>query len=356
VLAPASILAPGQTYSVAVTPEARDVDGNPLGGGSLLSFSTGPLRPLKHWVSFSAAAPEEAAGEGVWIVDENRFPRRIVAAPVDRFTWSAAGARLLLRSPAGAWTEQPVGEAPVAVPLRGEWPGYLAPDRGFAYLDEGSLKILDAGGRVVEIATGVAGAALAPGGTRIAYTVPGRSGSEIRAYDVDLRSHYNLQQEGAAVSGLDWAPDGSAIAYRLEAGDPEHRQLRVRSLGAEGATSTVATGEVGLPRWQADSRHLIFTAVIATAAGRAQKAFRLSAGAAVRSPLSPGLALPAAADLEVAAPAPSPDGHQIAFLAQQGGRAQIYVMNADGTGVAALTAYDPAGFPYSCRAPAWTRS
>jgi len=53
----------------------------------------------------------------------------------------------------------------------------------------------------------------------------------------------------------------------------------------------------------------------------------------------------------VADPVPSPDGHQIAFVSQ----AQVWLMNADGTRPTALTRFDTSTFPYTCRAPKWTR-
>ena len=56
--------------------------------------------------------------------------------------------------------------------------------------------------------------------------------------------------------------------------------------------------------------------------------------------------------IEVSSPIASPDGHQIAFLS----RNQVWLMNGDGTRPTALTREDPASFPYSCRAVAWTRT
>jgi Tol biopolymer transport system component len=69
--------------------------------------------------------------------------------------------------------------------------------------------------------------------------------------------------------------------------------------------------------------------------------------------LTAALALPSSSTaFDVADPVPSPDGHQIAFVSQD----QVWMMNADGTRPTALTRFDPASFPYSCRTPAWTRS
>src|SRR5205807_2472169 len=59
VLAPGSLLEPETDYSVTVTRDARDVDGNLLSAGSVVSFTTGAFRPLRHWIGFVA---ESAAG------------------------------------------------------------------------------------------------------------------------------------------------------------------------------------------------------------------------------------------------------------------------------------------------------
>jgi Tol biopolymer transport system component len=69
------------------------------------------------------------------------------------------------------------------------------------------------------------------------------------------------------------------------------------------------------------------------------------------SALSLSLGLPSE-QIDVTSPVSSPDGHQIAFLSGD----QVWLMNADGTRPTALTRKDPQSFPYSCRAPAWTRS
>jgi Tol biopolymer transport system component len=50
----------------------------------------------------------------------------------------------------------------------------------------------------------------------------------------------------------------------------------------------------------------------------------------------------------------SPDGHQVAFLADYQGLPAVWLMNADGTGLTRLTQFDSAGPGYSCRDIAWT--
>jgi Tol biopolymer transport system component len=89
----------------------------------------------------------------------------------------------------------------------------------------------------------------------------------------------------------------------------------------------------------------------ATSTGGGHKAFVVNV-ATPPATLAGSAGLPTDPGIDVQAPIPSPDGHQIAF--QNGD--QIWLMNADGTRPTALTRLDPVSFPYSCRIPAWTRS
>src|SRR5205807_1834671 len=88
-----------------------------------------------------------------------------------------------------------------------------------------------------------------------------------------------------------------------------------------------------------------------SAAGVLHKAFVVNV-ASPSAALSPTSGLPSDPTIDVTSPVSSPDGHQIAFLSGD----QVWLMNADGTRPTALTKQDPASFPYSCRALAWTRS
>jgi Bacterial Ig-like domain len=353
ILAPEQLLDPNVSYTVTVTQDARDVNGNQLRAGSVVSFTTGQLRSLKHWVGFIAEPTTGVGGDGVWIVDENRFPRRVVTAPVDQFAWSQDATHLLLRSPAGGWSDQPLNGTASILPFHAEWADFLAGGRGYAYLEQGSLKVLSANGAVLDVASDVSQAAVAPNGTRLAFAVKGRPGSEIYGYDVDLRARYRLQVESGPVDQLAWSPDGQALAYRLQADDPQKSQIRARQLSGAARTLTVATGDVSGPAWQADSRHLVFRAKVAAAGGSLDKAFRLAVGDPPPRSLSAGQGLPSSSDLSVQQVSLSADGHQIAFLADFQGRPAVWLMNADGTGVTRLSAFDPAA-GYSTRALAWT--
>ena len=373
ILAPAALLEPGQTYTVAVTQDARDAHGNALRNGSATSFTTGPLQTLKHWIGFIAEPPDAAAGDGVWIVDENRFPRRVVSASVDRYAWSEDGTHVLVRSASGDWSDQALDGGVTTLPFKAEWAAFLAPGRGYAYLDGGVLRTLLPGGATVVVASGVGEASVAPDGSRLAYTLSAGSGTEIDGYSVDLRSRYRLQSESAPVDQLAWSPDGQSLAYRLVSSDPARSQVRVRQLSGSARTLTVAVGEVSGPAWQADSRHLLFTALLdisggaaggsaasppagaaAAAPGRVSRVFRMAVGDPPPRTLSAAQSMPSDPSLSVIQLSVSPDGHQVAILADYQGRPAVWLMNADGTGLSRLTQFDSASGAYSCREIAWT--
>jgi Tol biopolymer transport system component len=193
---------------------------------------------------------------------------------------------------------------------------------------------------------------VSPDGERLAYV--DRTGTEVLGYTVELRSRYRVAVESASIDGVAWSPDSSRLAYRVIPAGGEVR-LRVRSLLGAGAAATVAIGAVDTPRWQADGRHLVFSATVPVAGAPQSLAFRVSIADAATAPLTVDEAIPTAAGLAIRDPVPSPDGHQLAFLQPTVGGDQVAVMNVDGTGLVPLTAFDATGFPYSCSEPAWTR-
>jgi hypothetical protein len=362
VLAPQSLLEPRTGYRVMVDQDAMDVDGNHLGSVASVSFTTGAFRPLDHWISFIAESPPTpgaAAGSsssgGLWIVDGNRLPRQLLSATTTAFAWSDDGSRVLLRGASGGWTDQPLDGPGTTLPITGDWAAYLSSGLGYASLSGGTLQMLGPDGSRVAVASGVTGAAVAPGGERLAFATHDAAGAtEIDGYDADLRTRYRLQTEADPVDGLVWSPDGLSLAYRLDTADAAHRQIRVRSLH-DGTTSTVATGAVSTPSWQADRQHVVFAAAVpAPGGGMESKAFRFTVGDGVAHTLSAASGMPSGQGPQVDQLMPSPDGHQLAFLSSSDGRASVYSMNADGTGLTELTDPDPSRFPYSCREVAWT--
>jgi Tol biopolymer transport system component len=96
---------------------------------------------------------------------------------------------------------------------------------------------------------------------------------------------------------------------------------------------------------------MVFAAAIDLGGASTHKAFVVNV-AAPPAALNPASGLPSDPAIDLSTPVPSPDGHQIAFVSGD----QVWLMNADGTRPTALTRFDPQAFPYSCRAPAWTKA
>jgi Tol biopolymer transport system component len=350
IIAPAQLLTANTTYQVLVNTAALDVDGNQLGRDEMVRFSTGTQRPLRHWIAFATQTSDGSAG-GLWIVDERGFPRELFdASAVHSFNWSPSGDSLLIQGADQTWWQLTPGAAERPLSFKATWAAALASGMGYVYIDNASvLHRQAADGSEETIASNVGEAAVAPNGLRVAF-IEGISGSdEIKGYDVGLRTTYQLVLDTAPVSAVSWAPSGTRIAYLRH--DPTALALRVRNLTGTAATTTLTAGQLGPPAWLPDSTHLVFEAAIPAQDTTVHKAYVVNV---VSPPTTLTLAagLPSDPSLEVASPAPSPDGHQIAFLSDN----QVWLMNADGTRPTALTKQDPASFPYSCRALAWTRA
>jgi dipeptidyl aminopeptidase/acylaminoacyl peptidase len=350
VVAPDSLLAPVTTYTVSVNTAALDAHGNQLDRDQSFVFHTGAARPLHNWVAF-ATTLADGSSAGVWIVNDRGFPRQLFdGSAVQSFSWSPEGTSLLIQIDPTSWSTFIPGVGSTPLPFEATWAAALAAGRGYVYIDLARTLHRwspDASSEV--IASDVVQAAVAPGGQRIAFVRSSGTQSVLWGYDVGLRSQYELASEPAAVSDLSWSPAGNRIAYLRE--DTGGVALRVRNLTGQAATATIATGDIGRAMWLPDSAHVVFAASIATPSGLARKAFLINV---VTPPaaLTAALAIPSSSALSVADPVPSPDGHQIAFVSGD----QVWMMNADGTRPTALTRFDEASFPYSCRMPAWTRS
>lgn len=345
-IAPEGLLQPDQTYTLRALTTLRDVDGNPLPRAAAITFQTGPLRPLHGWLSYlrvPAASPPGTAGS-LWIVDANRLPRQLVPGPVLAYTWSPAGDELAVETAPRSWSDLGIGGNPIPLQISADWVAPLGPERGFAFLDAGDLGVLTPAGQRVILATGVQSVALSPDGSQIAYTVPSGSGTEVWALTVELRARYRVQLEAGTVTGLTWSPDETRIAYLLSSGSQS--AIRVRALTANGAV-TLVSGPVSDPAWDADSQHLFVLGL--TGSPRRARIYRLPVGAGAQS--LGGAGMPASASLDAGPPIVAPDGHQVAFLSTTGQDAapELWLMNADGTGLAPLTPPD-----YSCSEPLWT--
>jgi hypothetical protein len=349
IIAPSQLLTPNSTYQLSVSTGALDVDGNQLGVDQTVRFRTGPSRVLRGWVAF-ATSGSGGAPDGLWIVNETGFPRQLFTeSAVRSFSWSPAGDSLLIQGDGESWSEFTPGSGTVSLSFKATWAAALAAGMGYAYIDDaGVLHRQSADGLDEVIGADVAQATVAPNGLRLAFVQGALAPGKIWGYDVGLRARYQIATDTGTISDVSWAPSGNRIAYVRD--DGVATSLRVKNLAGAGSTTTVASGDLATPAWLPDSIHLVFAASD-TSTGSGHKAFIVNVVAPPVA-LTPGSALPADPNVDLSAPIPSPDGHQIAFVSSN----QVWLMNADGTRPVALTRFDATSFPYSCRALAWTKA
>ncbi|HEX4212045.1 MAG TPA: Ig-like domain-containing protein [Candidatus Dormibacteraeota bacterium] len=356
-IAPQGLLYPNTSYSVTVSDRALDRHGNHLRKGQVTTFSTGARVPLSHWVSFATTGSSAGVGNGIWIVNDTLIPRRLVSGQVSDYSWSADGSLLLVRGQGESWSVRPVeGGSPTPLPFQAEWASFLS-DNSYVYLEGGVLKILDAGGQTTEVASGVSDVAVDNNGNRaekIAFVIGLSHGYQVEAYDAGLRSRYELFSQSTPMDQLSWAPNGQAVAYRLDAPNPAQDQIQVRVLSGQGSTVTLARGDVSSPTWQADSNHVFFQSVVQGADGTVAKIFQGGLDETTPAALSAGDGMPSQGGIVPGSFSVSPDGREIAFLTAKNGRTDLWWMNTDGTGLAQLAAFGVKKFPYSCTAVGWT--
>lgn len=357
-VAPHNLLNPNTEYQVLVGREGTDVDGNHL-VPARVKFHTGPLRPLARWLTYLVRDPSTQLGAGVGMVDEAGFPRLLDEEPADGFAWSPDGSGLLVRHPDGGWSDHGLAGDPASLPFIASWAANLGPGQGYAYLEADRLSRLLPDGSTVLIADHVAEAAVSRDLGRIAFSVEGSAskGGELRGYDVALRSQYRLQHETGSIAGISWAPNGGRIAYLLSppGASADGTQLRVKLLTGAATASTVATGEISDPNWLTGSHDLAFSARVDRGSGRQWRIFRINPSLPP-APLLAKNSLAPSIDGDSTNPVPSPDGHQIGFLVNDGTTSQVWLMNADGTGTIDLTRFDAAEFPFTCTALHWAGS
>jgi Tol biopolymer transport system component len=199
------------------------------------------------------------------------------------------------------------------------------------------------------ISPDVAEATVSPNGLRLAFVQGALGPDKVWGYDVGLHARYLLAMDTGAISAVSWAPSGNRIAYLRDDGGAS--SLQVKNLVGAGTTTTIASGDLGSPAWLPDSTHLVLAAIAPSAVASGHKAFVVNV-VAPPAALSASSGIPSDPTIDLSAPVPSPDGHQIAFISGN----QVWLMNADGTRPTALTRFDPASFPYLSRALAWTKA
>ena len=338
VFEPTTALRPATTYSLVITQDLRDTQGDALSAPVTASFTTEApqLAPsmsqmvigtcfewLFHPDSTNWAAGEVCTSSGFTVIGLDGREQRLTESP----GWSTDG------DP--DWSPDASRIAFVGHRHCGEWPPPGC---------HGDIYVMNADGSATTRLTSFAperyahGPSWSPDGTRIAFTVAGRVGEAGWEYRL-----YNMNQDGSGVAPIgdlqgltpDWSPDGSRIVYA--AGSGSRKEIYIA--GADGSNRTRLTypendeppGDTARDHsgvWSPDGSRIAFVRVWRHPAGNSHCQILV---------VDPDGGDPVQLTKDsfcAHSPAWSPDGALISF---NGGKAGEYawglkVMNADGTG------------------------
>jgi len=185
--------------------------------------------------------------------------------------------------------------------------------------------------------------AWSPDGSRIAFQFHDLSAANIEVYvmNADGTGATNLSQSPTSDDQQPaWSPDGSKIAFVTDRlGFPFHEIYVMDADGNNPVSVTTTPGLVSAPNWSPDGSRIAFEAWVGPfPVGGNEELFVMDANGANVTQLT----FHAADDTW---PAWSPDGTKIAFVSARDGDAdaEIYTMNADGSGVPAQLTFNTVG-------------
>jgi Tol biopolymer transport system component len=268
---------------------------------------------------------------------------------------SPDGSRILFRSSRdnfqGIWVMNADG-GDQRVLAEGTSPTWSPDGTRIAFADtRGGIVVMDvAGGGRSRLVTGML-PVWSPDGANIAFL----AGNAVRVVGSDGRSERRaapgIVAGGVLTTGPAWSPDGSRIAFA--GGPPDANNLASRvdvyvaDAAGTGAVLLTDSGSSRAPAWSPDGRRLVFVHG-PSSGGRAELSVVGADGSGLTAltrndPLTYDIA-----------PAWSPDGARIAFGRGRGLFAsQVFVVNADGSGLRQVTRESPlAQFP-EYEGPRW---
>ena len=172
-----------------------------------------------------------------------------------------------------------------------------------------------------------------PDGSRIAFASTRQSTyRQIYVMRADGSNVIRLTQNTASEIHPSWSPDGTKIAFQHYAHRIVNRQIvfnsdiAVMPAGGGNIIQLTQTGHEREPAWSFDGTKIVFTS---TRDGLAE-IYKMNANGTGVGRLTNNT-------VNDLSPTWSPDGTKIAFESDRNGNPEIYVMNASGSGVTRLT-------------------
>ena len=321
---PSARLAPGTVYRVAVTGDVRDRDGSPIEAPPETTFRTRGVptepTPLPGALSSNAIAFRNFFGGIMLIAPDGSVSASIfgTTATDGEPAWSPDGTRIVL-------TRQVKGSEP-------------------------ELFVLATGADQPAVALSQAGdePAWSPDGRRIAFTSRRSGNSEIYVMNANGSGLRQLTDAAADDLSPAWSPDGTRIAFVRASFGAQGKLLVMRADGS-GVVSLAQDGSG--PAWSPDGTRIAFAKLVPDP--WRQDLYVMAADGTNSVPLThnPTYAMSNG-------PTWSPDGARIAFAHTPDVDLlpdQIYVVNADGTGMKHIGPDQPGrGLMSASFAPAWS--
>lgn len=175
--------------------------------------------------------------------------------------------------------------------------------------------------------------AWSPNGALIAFNCKIAGNTEICTVKTDGSDLQNLTNDPSLDGNPVWSPDGKELVFSSNRdGDVNRLQLfRMDSNGANQRRITKKHGYEMTPAWSPEGTKIAFAGDRADGSSRALDIFLLD----LNDPSSERIL--AIRRFHDTLPTFSPDGNRIAFVSQADGNSEIYLMNADGSGLLRLT-------------------
>ena len=235
---------------------------------------------------------------------------------------------------------------------RGKAPAWSPDGKKIAVLRSGDIYVMNSDGseqrNLTRNAASDSDAAWSPDGKKIAYTRERGDNKEVYIMDADGTGQRNLTRTAARDEDPAWSPDGRRIAFaRKVPWGPRGvgGQSEIFVMNADGSGQRRLTRNLSgdfHPAWSPDGRKIVFEnggssagggnswgwydVYVVNADGSGQPTGLTTETRPLRN-RAPRAALPAW----------SPDGRMIAFLSWNDSNYDVYVMNADGSGLTNMT-------------------